>query len=227
MCKKEFPSSERRYYGREDYCSECGAKAELLSLLSRAGIPRKFWGCKHENYIVSNENKTAYDYTLKFPFQDKSGLYLYGPIGTGKTHLASAITRKLFQKNCKYNIKFYSCPYFLDTIRKSYGNEYNNRDEDDVLYEAENSSLLILDDIGSERATDWAIETLFKIINFRYEHCSVTIFTSNLNPDELHNNLGERTVSRIIGMCNCCCVGGSDYRIIQNQKRMDATANPK
>jgi len=73
--------------------------------------------------------------------------------------------------------------------------------------------LLFLDDLGAEKVTDWALETLFTLINDRYERMLPTVYTSNLDPRQLSENLGDRIASRIVGSCVLINLGSEDRRV--------------
>ena len=72
--------------------------------------------------------------------------------------------------------------------------------------------LLLLDDLGAERANEWVRERIFVIVNHRYREELPTTFTSNTGPKDLAAQLGERTASRIIAMCDWISLEGEDYR---------------
>ncbi|MCA1719509.1 MAG: hypothetical protein LC781_22695 [Actinobacteria bacterium] len=75
-----------------------------------------------------------------------------------------------------------------------------------------NAELLVLDDLGSENATEWVRERIFVIVNHRYRAKLPTVFTSNIGPKDLAAQLGGRTASRIISMCDWISLEGEDYR---------------
>jgi DNA replication protein DnaC len=75
--------------------------------------------------------------------------------------------------------------------------------------------LLVLDDLGVEKTTDWALQTLYVILNNRYTNYRQTIITSNLTLEEIGNKLGDRIASRIAGMCSIIQMKGKDKRIKQ------------
>jgi DNA replication protein DnaC len=82
-----------------------------------------------------------------------------------------------------------------------------------VLGAVKNTTLLVLDDVGSERVNDWVQEKLFVIINHRHDYHMETIFTSNLSPAQLVRHLGERTAWRILEMCAVVHLDGPNLRL--------------
>lgn len=154
------------------------------------------------------ELKNFYDNYLK----DKKikGMYLHGNFGCGKTYLVAALFNELAKKNNKSTIIYY--PEFLRSLKASFGgdnDEYNNR-FDQIKY----SPLLLLDDIGAEKNSDWARdEVLGVILQYRMEEHLPTFFTSNLTLDELEDHLSlannrvdsvkaRRIIERIKYLCN-------------------------
>lgn len=139
------------------------------------------------------------------------GLYLCGGVGTGKTHLAVAVLNELIRRKRVPSL-FITVPELLDNIRETYSKP--GRDLDEWMYAVQNADFLVLDDLGSERPTNWVRERIFVIVNHRYREALPTIFTSNIGPKELAEQLGERTASRIIAMCEWISLEGNDYREI-------------
>lgn len=169
-----------------------------------------------ENFIPETNTKTAYEIALSYHAQ-KSGLLFIGACGVGKTHLAAAIAnRQIF----KTPTLFISCPDFLMELRSEISRKKN---EQRYLFElAKKVRLLILDDIGAEKSTEWVHETLFVLINYRYEQMLPTIFTTNCSLEELEEKLGKRITSRIIEMCRCIQMGGEDWRVLTRKKKLEA-----
>ena len=141
------------------------------------------------------------------------GLYLYGKCGTGKTHVAYAIANYCHEKKLK--TMFYSSTDLLREIKQDFDEDkkYVPSDQTNFAEILKFNGLLIIDDIGSEKPTEWAIETLYAIINKRYEAVYPTIFTSNFTLEELAGRLGDRIVSRIAGSCEVVELQGKDRRL--------------
>ena len=122
-------------------------------------------------------------------------LWLTGGVGTGKTALAMIVSKAAIDAG--RSVAVYSCPRLLSVIRESI-------DSGGVLAFLDRIAavdLLHIDDLGAEHRTEWVLEQLYTIINTRYEDERSTVITSNLEPDELADQLGERIVSRLEGMC--------------------------
>lgn len=154
---------------------------------------------KVESYLKSWEENSA----------TGRGLYFCGDVGTGKTHLAVAVMNELISRK-RVPALFVTVPELLDNMRGAYNDP--GRDIDEWMAAVKNADLLLLDDLGAERANEWVRERIFVIVNHRYREELPTIFTSNIGPKDLANQLGERTASRIIGMSDWISLEGEDYR---------------
>ncbi len=125
---------------------------------------------------------------------DGHWLYLCGPNGSGKTHLAAAIAYRLVEQ--LYSIRWETAPDLLDELRAG----YDVRNVDDAMIarldRLRSVDVLVLDELGAERATEWADEKLYQILNYRAVHALPTVITSNLRRED-HP---PRIASRIAGM---------------------------
>jgi DNA replication protein DnaC len=136
------------------------------------------------------------------------GMWFVGPVGTGKTTLAMLISKAAIQ--AERTVAIYSLPRLLNLIRDTIGSEESTLELLDQLAKVD---LLHLDDVGAENTSDWVLEQLYSIVNARYEEERSLIVTTNLYRDELAEQIGERTVSRISEMCgDVIPVEGADRR---------------
>jgi len=146
-----------------------------------------------------------------------NGLWLTGSFGTGKTALAMIVSKAAIDAG--RTVAIYSCPRLLSVIRESIdpqsrggGSSRQGGGVLDFLDRLAAADLLHIDDLGAEHRTDWVLEQLYTIINSRYEDERSTLVTSNLGRDELAQQLGERIVSRLEGMCELLPFFGGDAR---------------
>ena len=127
------------------------------------------------------------------------GLFIFGPVGPGKTHLASGVTIGLIMDGVY--VEFINFTDALEQMRRDYKKQ-NFDIRDDNLNHYQICKVLCLDDLGSEKTSEWVEEKIFSIVNFRYDRRKPTIFTSNLSLGEIENHYSDRRVSsRIAEMC--------------------------
>ena len=138
-----------------------------------------------------------------------TGLMLIGPYGCGKTHLAAAILHRCAEDGTPG--MFVVAPDLLAQIRSSYRTGDGRADE--IVDAAKNTPLLVLDDLGAEKASPWVQEQLYMLINHRYEHMLPTVITTNNDGQELEQELGRRTLSRLAEMTVPIKIKAGDYRM--------------
>ena len=177
----------------------------------------RFWRVTLDTYPVTAKTQTAFDRIKEWSETDiydhegPESLFLYGPFGTGKTGLAvGALRTHLDRANSGL---FITVPSLLDRIRRTYGASREESDDDRDLFErVQDVDVLVLDDIGAEKPSEWVAEKLFTLINKRHDEMQTTIFTSNLTPKELAKHLGERIAWRIVEMCEVVQLSGPNLR---------------
>jgi DNA replication protein DnaC len=192
-------------------------------------IPARYLACEFESYQPSPKNvkqsrakAMAMKYTEDFPVLDdemfrEGSLLFMGGSGVGKTHLAVAVLKGLLKKGipCLF-VDFHE---LLARIRSSY-DSLSETSEFEILRPVLNVEVLLLDDLGSQRMSDWVQDTVFHIINLRYNQRKILIATTNLglepsktSPQEtLQDRLGYRVLSRLYEMCTVIELEGPDFR---------------
>lgn len=176
-------------------------------------IAPRFRQKNFKSYNVSEENQPAYEkilaYADNFTQITTHGLLLMGPSGTGKTHLASAILKQASERGISFGLV--AVVNLLDEIRKG----FENKEVYDLTLRVMEKRLLVLDDLGAEKATDWVAERLYKLINHRYEQMQPTIITTNFVVEELESRMGKqgkRIVDRVLEMCELVTFRGQSWR---------------
>lgn len=126
-------------------------------------------------------------------------LLLVGDLGVGKTGLQIGLIKKALADG--RTALFRPSVELLSDIRATYRTrDGSTDDESDLLNACKGADVLALDDLGSERATGWAQDRLYEIINARYNERRPTILTTNTGPEELEEHLGPRILARVNGM---------------------------
>lgn len=187
----------------------------------RALIPNKYVGKTFDDYQVMPENKVAVEGARWFVTkQPTRGLYLFGEVGTGKTFLAALIAQEYVGKG--KSVIFGDVPSLLADLKATFG----KGGTEDLLDRYCKCDLLILDDIGAGKVTDWNVGILYQIVNARYNADKLTVATSNCDLKGLEDVLtvrdsygriidaltGKRIVSRLKGMTYPLLLEGNDRR---------------
>jgi DNA replication protein DnaC len=154
-----------------------------------ANIPPRFKNAKLSDF-------TRIDPILEWIKNPANFLLITGPCGTGKTHLACAITIELRKKAIQTRFVV-SANLFL-AIRRSFNNrDYAVLSEYDIVDSMVSPPVLVCDDIGVQKQSEFVIETWYTIIDSRYRDCKPTVFTSNLSLKEISLCLSDRVASRL------------------------------
>lgn len=137
------------------------------------------------------------------------GLLLMGEPGNGKTHLAAAIVNQLVPKG--KTCVFRSVPALLKKLQETY-RDGSKVTESEVLAILQEADLLVLDDLGSEKVTEWAESTLYYIVDERYRWKKPLVVTTNCRLEVLEERIGTRTIDRLLEMCVLVENRASSYR---------------
>jgi DNA replication protein DnaC len=202
--------------------SDCGCRAGRISKLRTAGmegrVPKRYRGVSFDRPPVPEIARSAPDVVqevrryvrdIDANLDSGRGLWLRGDVGTGKTTLAMIVSKAALDAG--RSVAIYSLPRLLNLIRDAIESEAGMVG---FLERLAAVDLLHIDDLGTENTTEWVLEQLYSIVNTRYEDERAMIITTNVRFEELLDQLGERTVSRIVAICGnyLPLYGGDDRR---------------
>jgi len=200
---------------------DCWREALTRARIEEARIPPRYRKCDLDGFRTNTDSliaavRRARKFAEAFPVVDK-GLFFLGKPGLGKTHLSVAILKEVI-KRTNAKALFYDVRELLKDIRNTY-NPVVRSTELQVIQPVMAAELLVLDDLGAEKTSEWVEETLNLIVNTRYNEKRITIFTSNYgkledlnDPDNLVVRVGYRMWSRLQEMCEFVELRSFDYR---------------
>ena len=213
---------------------DCQLRARADAMFAAARIPKRYEHCELSNYEFEGSQlqlaparMAACRFVEEYPV-DKTGLLLVGTIGTGKTHLAVGIAKALIREK-GIACLFYDYRELLKEIQNSY-NASVQTTELALLKPVFDAEVLVLDELGAVRPSEWVWDTVSLILNTRYNDNRTTIITTNfsdepaaavtrsLSParaardETLGDRIGERMRSRLHEMCRIVRMDGADFR---------------
>jgi len=223
---------------------DCQVRARGGAMITAARIPKRYEHCELSNFEFEGSHLrlaparlAAYRFVEEYPI-NKAGLLLVGKAGRGKTHLAVGIAKALIREK-GIECVFYDYADLLKQIQDSY-NPSVQATELGLLQPVFKTEVLVLDDLGSVRPTEWRWDTVRLILNTRYNDNLTTIITTNFadepaagvvdadaprvsesfataraaaRDDTLGDRIGERMRSRLHEMCRIVRVDGDDFRV--------------
>jgi DNA replication protein DnaC len=215
----------------------CRIKLRADALLAGARIPKRYEHCELSNFEFDGPHRhlaparmAACKFVEEYPL-DNTGLLLIGSIGVGKTHLSVGIIKELILSKGIASL-FYDYRELLKEIQNSY-NHSVKATELEVLRPVFETEVLVLDELGAVKPTEWVWDTVSLILNTRYNDSRTTIITTNYPDDAprdsntnsefaraqraargetLGDRIGERMRSRLHEMCRTIKMEGADFR---------------
>ena len=236
---------------------QCRVQDRTQRLLAAAHIPARYEHCELSNFQYDPDDKTqtsigkarifAGRFVEEYP-AEKTGLLFVGSVGVGKTHLAVGIVKELIREK---GIHCLFCDYreLLKEIQNSY-NASVQATEMEILRPVFEAEVLVLDELGAVRSTEWVFDTVNYLLNSRYNDNKTTIITTNFpdGPEDtaaemdnlrspsaaeraarretLGDRIGERMRSRLHEMCRKVEIEGPDYRQTSKQAQFRRVTAP-
>jgi DNA replication protein DnaC len=219
-CPRCFGTGMEIVTGKGARPCSCRKRPAHHSQFDRVRLPKRYDGFHFGNYKPQNQSQTvalrsAMSFAMEYPAVDR-GLLFMGSVGVGKTHLAVSILKGLTERG--FSCLFYEFGTLLKEIQDSY-NVNTQSSELGVLSPVLNADVLVLDELGASKPTDWVRDTMAHVINTRYNEKKFTIFTTNYlderpndREETLEDRIGVRVRSRLYEMCATVPMEGKDFR---------------
>jgi DNA replication protein DnaC len=241
-----FPVGEKRYIKGSCDNPECITKNEKIErqrqeeeerqrlaemkagkirrLFDNSRLSNRFIESTFENWVDRPELRVAlnclkdYANTFADSWKTGAGLFVFGPPGVGKTHAVAAIVNSCIKQ--EYSAIFQSVPELLSRLRATYRSR-SEVTEENLLDELNECDLLVLDDIGAEKWSEWVEEKLYSIIDMRYRQKKPLIITSNYSLDDFNKAIGFRAMDRLIEVSTLIELEAESYRKIKARERCE------
>lgn len=195
ICKCEQDRKRKFERQRENHIKQL----EIKKLFSISSLGKRFEQATLDTFIQREGAENAFnatkDYIAHYPSREEESLLIWGEPGNGKTLLAASVANAISKKG--YVVVFQSVPELLRRIKSTF-DQGNKETENLIIRALLECDLLILDDIGSERLTDWSEEKIYDIIDGRYRAKKPIFYTSNLIPKELAGQVDKRCYDRML-----------------------------
>lgn len=220
ICKCESEERER-IQKQKDYEEEM-RRIERLKVASL--MDAKLKSATLKTFTQKEDNQKLYtivkNYVDNFEtfYKSNRGLLFWGTVGTGKSYAAACIANELL--NRKTPVVMTSFAKVLQVIQD------NTENETEFVNRLCAARLLIIDDLGTERNTDYALEKVYNVIDSRYRTGKPLILTTNLNLQDMQMTQDiryQRIYDRIFEMCHPVMVNGTSWRINQAKERFNET----
>jgi DNA replication protein DnaC len=206
--------------GPEDVARPCECRDRIVARARVRGvasvIPAKYRGVSFERPPVTQMSEIVVRRVREFTDEIEAnlaagrGLWFFGGAGTGKTTLAMLVSRTALEAG--RSVAIYSLPKLLARIRRTYDAETGEQSYSELFERLVSVDLLHIDDLGSEKQTEWVLEQLYALVNERYEAQRSLVVTTNHDESKLESQIGTRVVSRLAEMCDTLPLFDDDQR---------------
>lgn len=195
-------------------------KRKINELFGNSGMSKRAMNCLFKNYQQNENNAQAYKtcglYAKEFETVSKTsrnGLFITGVCGVGKSHLAFSIANYLIKRG--HSVIAMTMIDLLLKIKSSFNG--GKQTEEEILKIYDDCDLLIIDDLGKEKPTEWALQMIYSIIDRRYNSLKPIVITTNFNAEELIKRLGDTSIAhaivdRLFEICEYVSIEGESFR---------------
>lgn len=222
ICRCKVEENKRR----EEAEKKKQEMQRLERLRASSLMDAKLKAARLNGYKIDGDNQKIYNLAEKYVrrfdemYEKKQGLLFWGTVGTGKSYTAACIANELLDQ---------MIPVVMTSFVKILQNIQGNPDEEEKIMAGLNvAKLLIIDDLGAERSTDYALEKVYNIIDSRYLSGKPLILTTNMTLKEMQETQDiryKRIYDRIFEMCFPVRFAGSSWRVKVAAKRFDEMKN--
>jgi DNA replication protein DnaC len=195
--------------GPEDIARPCECRERRVARARSRGvasvIPAKYRGLGFDRPPITDLDPTVVGVVREYVdaigdnLDAGRGLWLMGDVGTGKTSLAMLASKAALEAG--RSVAIYSLPRLLARVRRTYEADAGEQSYLEFFERLTGVDLLHVDDLGAEKRTDWVLEQLYALVDERYETQRSIVVTTNLDQSELEEQIGARTVSRLVEIC--------------------------
>jgi DNA replication protein DnaC len=192
------------------HCSLACREKWLVQTLKKNGVGHRFLQSSFQNYEVSDQTRVAHDAALEAASDLERGLFIYGSVGAGKTHLLIAMMRQMLESGVvtPNELRFAPILELLEEVKRSW-----NSPDATSIERFKRVDALFIDDLGMEIIRDWTFQLFLSVINYRYNEDLPTFISSNLSERELLDRYGSAVFSRLAQMCRIVKLDAPNYRM--------------
>ena len=201
---------------QQDYCKRI--KQEKIDRAFRlSGVSGMF---KRKRLTDLESNKTLHKECQKYVENWETmknngfGFYFWGNVGAGKTHTATALANELMEKQM-VEVLFLSLPATVARVKKTFDSEVKTADSE-LFERMKHVELLVLDDMGVEKLSDWLEDEIYQLIDHRWKNQKPMIITSNQSLDDLYKHYKPQIASRIWSCCKAIKFSNRDRRKVKS-----------